>query len=255
MTFLGTGTSHGVPSIGCQCATCLSTDPHDNRLRPSVYLQSDGASVLVDAGPDLRQQALRHQILRVDAILFTHGHADHILGIDDVRRFNALMKGTMPCYGDAATLEDIRHTFGYVFDPNAPKGGGIPMLELRPITGPFAVGDLQVRPVPILHGRKPILGFRVGRFAYLTDCNALANEAWPILDGLDVLVLDALRERPHPTHFSLNEAIAVAGRIGARRTYFTHMCHDLPHEATNARLPVNMRLAHDGLVLDDLSLS
>jgi phosphoribosyl 1,2-cyclic phosphate phosphodiesterase len=211
--------------------------------------------VLVDAGPDLRQQALRHRITRVDAILFTHGHADHILGIDDVRRFNALMKGTMPCYGDAATLEDIRQTFGYVFDPDAPKGGGIPMLELRPINGPFAIGELQVRPVPILHGRKPILGFRVGRFAYLTDCNALADEAWPILEGVDVLVLDALRERPHPTHFSVNEAIEVAGRIGARRTYFTHMCHDLPHAATNARLPAGIQLAYDGLVLDDLPLS
>jgi len=255
VTFLGTGTSHGVPSIGCQCATCLSTDPHDNRLRPSVYLQSEGAAVLVDAGPDLRQQALRHRITRVDAILFTHGHADHILGVDDVRRFNALMKGTMPCYGDAATLEDIRQTFGYVFDPDAPKGGGIPMLELRPITGPFAICDLQVRPVPIFHGRKPILGFRVGRFAYLTDCNALADEAWPILDGVDVLVLDALRERPHPTHFSVNEAIEVADRIGARRTYFTHMCHDLPHQATNARLPAGIQLAYDGLVLDDLPLS
>lgn len=244
-----------MPSIGCQCATCSSADPHDNRLRPSVYLESEGASLLVDAGPDLRQQALRHRITRVDAILFTHGHADHILGIDDVRRFNALMKGTMPCYGDAATLEDIRHTFGYVFAPDAPKGGGLPMLELRPITGPFAIGDLQVRPVPILHGRKPILGFRIGRFAYLTDCNALADEAWPMLDGVDVLVLDALRERPHPTHFSLSEAIEVAGRIGARRTYFTHMCHDLPHDATNARLPAGIQLAYDGLVLDDLPLS
>ena len=255
VTFLGTGTSHGVPSIGCECATCLSTDPHDNRLRPSVYLEGDRASVLVDAGPDLRQQALRHRITRVDAIVFTHGHADHILGIDDVRRFNALMNGSMPCYGDSATLEDIQRTFGYVFDPAAPKGGGIPMLELRPINGPFSVGDLRLRPVPILHGRKPILGFRAGGFAYLTDCSALADEAWPMLDGLDVLVLDALRERPHPTHFSLSQAVDVAGRIGAGRTYFTHMCHDLPHEATNARLPAGMQLAYDGLVLDDLSLS
>jgi len=244
-----------VPSIGYECATCLSADPHDNRLRPSIYLQSEGAAVLVDAGPDLRQQALRHRITRVDAIVFTHGHADHILGIDDVRRFNALMKGVMPCYGDAATLEDIRRTFGYVFAPDAPKGGGIPMLELRPIAGPFSVGDIRLQPVPIRHGRKPIFGFRAGGFAYLTDCNALADEAWPMLEGLDVLVLDALRERPHPTHFSLNEAVAVAERIGARRTYFTHMCHDLPHDATNARLPPGMQLAYDGLVLDDLALS
>jgi phosphoribosyl 1,2-cyclic phosphate phosphodiesterase len=255
VTFLGTGTSHGVPSIGCECATCRSTDPRDNRLRPSIYLQGERAALLVDAGPDLRQQALRHRITRVDAIVFTHGHADHILGIDDVRRFNALMKGTMPCYGDPATLDDIRHTFGYIFAPDAPKGGGIPMLDLRPIAGPFSVGDLELRPVPILHGCKPILGFRVGRFAYLTDCNALADGAWPMLEGLDVLVLDALRERPHPTHFSLSEAVETAGRIGARRTYFTHMCHDLAHEATNARLPGGMQLAYDGLVLDDLPLS
>jgi phosphoribosyl 1,2-cyclic phosphate phosphodiesterase len=255
VTFLGTGTSHGVPSIGCECPTCLSSDPRDNRLRPSIYVQSDAAAVLVDAGPDLRQQALRHRIRRVDAIVFTHGHADHILGIDDVRRFNALMKGAMPCYGDPATLDDIRKTFGYVFDPAAPKGGGVPMLELRPIAGPFSVGDLQLQPIPIRHGRKPILGFRTGGFAYLTDCNALADEAWAMLGALDVLVLDALRERPHPTHFSLSEAVETAGRIAARRTYFTHMCHDLPHEATNARLPDGMQLAYDGLVLDDLPLS
>ena len=252
ITFLGTGTSHGVPSIGCECATCQSADPRDNRLRPSIYVQSDGAALLVDAGPDLRQQALRHRIRRVDAILFTHGHADHILGLDDVRRFNALMKGAMPCYGDAGTLDDIRRTFSYIFDPQAPKGGGIPMLELHPVAGPFAVGDLEVRPVPLLHGRKPILGFRIGAFAYLTDCSALADAAWEMLEGLDVLVLDALRERPHPTHFSLGEAVETASRIGSRRTYFTHMCHDLGHEATNARLPGGMQLAHDGLVVDVL---
>jgi phosphoribosyl 1,2-cyclic phosphate phosphodiesterase len=255
VTFLGTGTSHGVPSIGCACATCLSTDPRDNRLRPSIFLQSDRAALLVDAGPDLRQQALRHRIARVDAIAFTHGHADHILGIDDVRRFNAMMQGAMPCYGDASTLDDIRKTFGYVFAPDAPKGGGLPMLELRPIDGPFSVGDLRLQPVPVMHGKKPILGYRTGAFAYLTDCSALAGEAWPMLEGLDVLVLDALRERPHPTHFSLSEAIDTAGKIGARRTFFTHMCHDLPHEATNARLPPGMALAYDGLVLDDLALS
>ena len=250
VTFLGTGTSHGVPSIGCECAVCRSPDPRDNRLRPSVFLETGSVSVLVDAGPDLRQQALRHRITRVDAIVFTHGHADHILGIDDVRRFNALMKGAMPCYGDEATLDDLRRTFGYVFDPAAPKGGGIPMLELRPVTGPFTVGDITLLPVPVLHGRKPTLGYRTGAFAYLTDCNALTDDAWPLLRDLDVLVLDALRDRPHPTHFSLSEAVEVAGRLGARRTYFTHMCHDLPHEATNARLPANMQLAHDGLVLE-----
>jgi len=249
ITFLGTGTSHGVPMIGCECATCRSTDPHDNRLRPSIFIETSSARVLVDAGPDLREQALRHRIARVDAIVFTHGHADHILGMDDVRRFNALMDGAMPCYGDAATLEDIRRMFSYVFDPATPKGGGLPQLDLREIDGRFSVGDIDLQPVPIWHGRRRILGFRVGAFAYLTDCSRIDEAAWPLLERLDVLVLDALREKPHPTHFSLSDAIETAARIGAARTFFTHMAHDLPHEATNARLPDSMRLAHDGLVL------
>ena len=249
ITFLGTGTSHGVPMIGCECATCRSSDPHDNRLRPSIFLETSNARVLVDAGPDLREQALRHRIARVDAIVFTHGHADHILGMDDVRRFNALMDGSMPCYGDAATLEDIRRMFSYVFDPATPKGGGLPQLDLRVIDGPFSVGDIHLQPVPIWHGRRRILGFRVGGFAYLTDCSRIDEAAWPLLERLEVLVLDALREKPHPTHFSLSDAIETAARIGAARTFFTHMAHDLPHEATNARLPDGMRLAHDGLVL------
>jgi phosphoribosyl 1,2-cyclic phosphate phosphodiesterase len=254
ITFLGTGTSHGVPMIACACATCRSSDPRDSRLRPSIYVagaaDDAAARLLVDAGPDLRQQALRHHISRVDAILFTHGHADHILGIDDVRRFNAVMDGPMPCYGDAATLDDIRHTFGYAFVPPAAKGGGLPQLDLREIRGPVTIGDLEIRPVPLFHGARPILGFRFGNVAYLTDCNRLADEAWGMLGGLDVLVLDALRDRPHPTHFSLSEAIDSAARIGAARTFFTHMCHDLAHESTSARLPAGMALAYDGLVLE-----
>jgi phosphoribosyl 1,2-cyclic phosphate phosphodiesterase len=250
ITFLGTGTSHGVPMIGCDCATCRSSDPRDTRLRPSIFIESPGASVLIDAGPDLRAQALRHDVRRVDAILFTHGHADHILGLDDVRRLNAIMRRAMPCHGDAATLSDIRRTFHYVFDPATPKGGGLPALELVEIDGPFSLGELDVLPVPLWHGARPILGFRIGSFAYLTDCNRLDAAAWALLGGLDVLVLDALRIRPHPTHFSLDEAVDVAAKLGAARTFFTHMCHDLPHESTNARLPQGMALAYDGLVLE-----
>lgn len=250
VTFLGTGTSHGVPMIGCDCATCRSTDPRDTRLRPSILIETPDTHVLVDAGPDLRSQALTHRLSRVDAILFTHGHADHILGMDDVRRFNALKQGAMPCYGDAQTLDDIRHVFGYIFDPATPKGGGLPQLELFRILGPFSLGRQEVQPIPLLHGRRPILGFRLGGFAYLTDCSEIPDESWSLLRDLDVLVLDALRERPHPTHFSLSEALAVAGRIGAARSYFTHMCHDLGHEATCARLPAGVTLAYDGLVLE-----
>jgi len=250
ITFLGTGTSHGVPMIGCDCATCRSDDPRDRRLRPSIFIESpDGTKVLVDAGPDLRAQALTHNLRRVDAIVFTHGHADHILGLDEVRRYNALQKRAMACYGDAATVADIRQLFGYIFDPATPKGGGLPHVELFTIVGPFCIGGQEFVPVQILHGPRPILGLRVGGFAYLTDCSAIPDQSWPLLEDLDVLVVDALRDRPHPTHFSLRQAIETAGRIGARRTYFTHMCHDLGHAATCARLPTGMELAYDGLVV------
>ena len=236
--------------IGCDCAVCRSTDPRDTRLRPSIVVRTPSTTVLVDAGPDLRAQALRHAVRRLDAIVFTHGHADHILGMDDVRRFNAIMKGPMPCYGDARTLADVRKAFYYVFDPSTPKGGSLPALDLRPIDGPFEIGDVPVQPIPIWHGERPILGFRFDRFAYLTDCSRIPDESWALLEGLDAVVLDALRAEPHPTHFSLGQAIDAARRIGARRTLFTHMCHHLPHVATNATLPDGMCLAHDGLTLD-----
>ena len=250
ITFLGTGTSHGVPMIGCECATCTSNDPRDQRLRPSILAEmDDGVRVLVDAGPDLRQQALRHRISRVDAIVFTHGHADHILGLDETRRFTDVSGRGMPCYGDAATLDDIRRMFAYVFDPNTPRGGGLPELDLRRVDGPIVIGGHEIVPVPLLHGQRPILGLRLGAFAYLTDCNVIPDGSWGLLEGLDVVVLDALRHRPHPTHFSLSEAVAAAHRIGARQTWFTHMCHDLPHAETCASLPAAMSLAYDGLAL------
>ena len=250
ITFLGTGTSHGVPMIGCECSTCRSTDPRDTRLRPSIFVRADAeTNVLVDAGPDLRTQALAHRINRVDAIVFTHGHADHILGLDDVRRYNSLMQQPMKLYADCLTLDEIRRMFGYVFDPATPKGGGIPQLEPIVIDGPFRIGTMDIVPVPLWHGKREILGFRFGNFAYLTDCSAIPATSWPLLQELDVVVLDALRERPHPTHFSLAEAMDASRRIGARQTYFTHMCHDLPHAATCARLPADMALAYDGLQL------
>jgi len=251
ITFLGTGTSHGVPMIGCRCAVCTSADPRDQRWRPSIAIEADtGASLLVDTGPDLRSQALRFGLTRVDAILYTHGHADHVVGLDEVRRFNALRPGSIPCFADALTIDEIRRMFGYVFDPATPKGGGIPDITLTEVQGPFLAAGVEVAPVPIFHGDRPVLGFRVGRFAYLTDCSRIPETSWPLLEGLDVVVLDALRERPHPTHFSVAEAVAAARRIAAGRTFFTHICHDLPHEATCARLPASMQLAYDGLIVD-----
>jgi phosphoribosyl 1,2-cyclic phosphate phosphodiesterase len=183
-------------------------------------------------------------------VLFTHGHADHILGLDELRRFNAVQGGPIPCYADAATWETLRHTFSYVFDGRARQGGGIPQLVPREISGPFDAGGIEVVPVPLLHGRTPILGFRFGRFAYLTDCSALPDDSWVLVRDVDTLVIDALRHKPHPTHFTVAEAIAAAERVGARRTFFTHMCHDLPHAATCARLPAGVELSYDGLVLD-----
>jgi phosphoribosyl 1,2-cyclic phosphate phosphodiesterase len=237
--------------IGCECDTCRSTDPRDHRLRPSIFINTDdGGHVLVDAGPDLRQQALTHKIRHLDAIVFTHGHADHILGLDEVRRYNYMQRRRMPCYGDARTIADIRSAFGYAFDPAIARGGGIPQVETFVIHGPFCIGRQEVVPVPIFHGQRPILGLRFGAFAYLTDCSRIPAESWPLLAGLDVLVIDALRETPHPTHFTLAEAVDASERIAARRTYFTHMCHDLPHAATSARLPAGMKLAYDGLLVE-----
>lgn len=237
--------------IGCTCDTCRSADPRDTRLRPSIFIDvENGPKVLVDTSTDLRQQALAHGLTRLDAILFTHSHVDHILGLDEVRRFNILQRSAIPAFADHATTADLRRTFHYVFDPPQEKGGGVPQITLSLIDGPFTVGGLHVVPVPLLHGRRQILGFRFGTFAYLTDCNRIPETSWPLLDGLETLVLDALRQRPHPTHFSVSESLEVVARLQPRRTYFTHMCHDLPHAATNATLPAGVELAYDGLVLD-----
>lgn len=246
--FLGTGTSHGVPMIGCDCDVCRSTDPRDSRSRPSIAIEcDDGLRVLVDTTPDLRSQALRHDLRRVDAVLVTHSHADHVMGLDEVRRYNMLTRRPMPVYADAKTLRELRRTFAYIFESDAPKGGGIPDLRLFPIAGPFCLGRQLVQPVPIRHGPWDILGFRFGGFAYLTDCNGIPDESMAMLGDLDCLVLDALRKRPHPTHFTITEATEMATRIGARQTYFTHIAHELGHEATCASLPPGMALAYDGL--------
>jgi phosphoribosyl 1,2-cyclic phosphate phosphodiesterase len=252
--------------IGCECAVCRSTDPRDRRTRPSVFidLQPDqpfevrpaqttspaqARFILIDTSSDLRAQALTHGLRRVDAILFTHSHADHIFGLDEMRRFNHLQKEAIPCYADPPTARDLRRTFSYIFENAGQDGGGIPQIRLSHIGGPFSLGDAEIIPVPLLHGSREILGFRIGTFAYLTDCSAIPEPSWPLLEGVRTLVLDALREKKHPTHFNVEEATAAAGRIGAERTYFTHISHDLSHERTCARLPPGVELAYDGLIL------
>jgi phosphoribosyl 1,2-cyclic phosphate phosphodiesterase len=237
--------------IGCTCAVCRSEDPRDRRLRPSIYLEVPGrAGVLVDTTPDLRQQALAHGLSRLDAVLFTHSHADHILGLDDIRRFNFMQGAAIPCYATDEAWQNIRRTFYYVFDEIPREGGGIPKIDVRQIAGPFDAAGIHVVPVPLFHGRMPILGFRFGDFAYLTDCSAIPDESWPLVAGVETLVIDALREKKHPTHFTVAEALEAIARIAPGRAYLTHMSHDLGHAETNARLPRGVELAYDGLSLD-----
>jgi len=236
--------------IGCGCAVCRSTDPRDNRTRPSILIDLDGFRLLIDAATDLRAQALRHGLDRVDAIFFTHSHADHIFGFDELRRFNHLTRKPLVAYGDERTLSAIRQAFWYAFDPHAPKGGGVPDVRLCPVAGPFGLAGREIVPVPVMHGTTEVNGVRIGTFAYVTDCNAIPSASMDLLRGLDVLVLDALRHKGHPTHFTLAQSVAVVTELAPRQAYFTHMCHDLPHEATNASLPPGMALAYDGLVID-----
>jgi len=253
VTVLGSGTSIGVPAIGCDCAVCHSSDPRDRRSRPSILIQVNGMSILVDTSTDLRTQALDRNLRRVDAILFTHNHADHVFGLDDVRRFNQMQRSSISGYADPSTVASLRRTFSYAFDPTVQPGGGLPQLTLFSIFGSFCLAGVEVVPVPLMHGRLPILGFRIGSFAYLTDCNQIPDASWPLLcadGGVRTVIIDALRHRPHPTHFTVAEAIEAVRRMGAERAYLTHICHDLPHAETCAQLPHGVELAYDGLVLE-----
>jgi len=250
VTVLGSGTSHGIPMIACDCPVCTSPDPCDKRTRVSITIQYDNTTLLVDTPPELRLQCLANDVRRVDAVLFTHFHIDHLAGLDDLRRFNWLQDGPIPCYGQPATLERIQLMFPYIFEAPDAYPSAVPRLDLHVIDGPLDVGNRTITPIPLLHGALPVLGFRVGRFAYCTDVSEIPADSWPLLEDLDVLILDALRRRPHPTHFNLEQAVDHARRIGARQTYFTHIAHELSHAATNAELPDDMRLAHDGLVIE-----
>jgi phosphoribosyl 1,2-cyclic phosphate phosphodiesterase len=248
ITVLGSGTSAGVPTIGCHCDVCTSSDPRDNRLRPSILISYQDRNVLVDTTPDFRTQALRAKINHLDAVIFTHSHADHLMGLDDVRPFNFRQKGRIPIYASSDTLEAIRRCFPYIFD-GLKKESHVPQLELRPIDGPFDLFGTEFVPVPVLHGSKPIYGFRFGAAAYLTDHSEIPEPSMEQLRGLDVLFLDALRYKPHPTHSTVDRSVETVGKLAPKRAFFTHICHDLPHERTESRLPANVHLAYDGLEL------
>ncbi|MDB5290077.1 MAG: phnP [Phycisphaerales bacterium] len=247
LTFLGTGTSAGIPMIGCHCAVCTSPDPHDRRTRPSVLISYSNTRVLIDTTPELRLQCLANNVERIDAVVYTHAHADHIMGLDDVRRFNALSGGPLDVWADDRTYPALSRCFGYAFqEPSPDQKVFRPHLIRRPIEGPFQIGELTWTPIPLLHGDMPVLGFRVGNLAYCTDVSEIPEQSFSLLEGLDVLVLDALQRERHTTHFSLEEAVEAARRIGARQTLFTHIAHRMAHEATNRTLPPTMQLAHDG---------
>ena len=249
LTVLGSGTSMGVPTIGCDCAVCHSTDPHDRRTRPSVMLTYNGKTVLIDTTPDFREQAIREQIRSVDAVLYTHTHADHILGLDDLRPLSYHRGGKIPLYARPEAADFIRNMFRYIFDANY-KYGGLAQVELHPINGSVELFGAQFEPVQVMHGDAPIIGFRFGSAAYLTDFSEIPEASFAQLKDLDIVFLDALRHKPHPTHSTVENSLRIVERLKPRRAFFTHICHDLGHEATNATLPKHVRLAHDGLKLE-----
>lgn len=249
VTFLGTGTSTGVPTLACHCKVCTSPDPRDKRTRPSILLEHDGKAIVIDTTPDFRIQALREDLQRLDAVLFTHAHADHILGLDEVRVYYFRQRKPIPIYADAECMASIQHTFKYIFDGTYPYGG-IAKLDPYLIDGPFVLGDLQIVPVPVWHGNVSILGFRIGQLAYLTDVSAVPESSLPLLEDLDVLILDALRHTPHPTHMTVEQSLGLVECLKCRQAYLTHIAHELGHEQTNAILPPHVRLAYDGMKLE-----
>jgi len=250
LTVLGSGTSMGVPTIGCDCAVCRSLDPRDRRTRPSVMITYNGRHVLIDTTPDFREQALREKITQLDAVLYTHTHADHILGIDDLRPLTYRHKPRkMPLYATPRNCEFLRNMFRYIFEAEY-KFGGLPLVELRPIEGAVELFGARFEPLTVIHGETPILGFRFGSAAYLTDHSEVPAETLEKLQDLDILFLDALRYKPHPTHSSVEQSLKIVDEVKPKRTFFTHICHDLPHEATNAALPSGVQLAFDGMKLE-----
>ncbi len=250
ITFLGTGTSVGVPMIGCRCDVCRSSDPADKRLRTSVWIEMKGHNIIIDTGIDFRQQALRAGIPTIDEVLFTHHHADHIFGMDDLRPINFLQKKNVRIYANQQTLENLKRVYTYVFNSgDAPSD--IPKVDVHIFDDrPFFIDDIEIIPVPLQHGKLRITGFRIGGFAYCTDVSGIPDESYPLLQNLDTLVLGALRDRPHPTHFTIDRAIRESQKISARQTFFVHMSHEISHRQLSERLPSGMMAAYDGLVLE-----
>jgi phosphoribosyl 1,2-cyclic phosphate phosphodiesterase len=251
VTFLGTGTSTGVPVVGCSCRVCTSDDPRNKRLRQSVKIEAEGKTFLIDTTPDLRLQLLRSPVPRLDFLLFTHSHSDHLMGLDDIRPFNFRQREPIIAYANHPTAKAIRRAFSYIWDEHTQIGGGKPQLELVEVSEPFSHDGIAITPIPVEHGDWTILGFRIGNFAYITDTNGIPPASMELLHGVEILALDGLRPAPrHPTHFVVSEAVAVAKQISAKETWLIHLTHEVDHAAVEATLPDGIRLAWDGLVVE-----
>jgi len=251
IVLLGTGTSTGIPCVGCNCTTCLSDDSRDKRLRTSVLIQSDTTTIIIDTSADFRQQVLHHNIKSIDGIIYTHHHFDHISGFDDVRPFGFFSNNSpMNVFLMQETLDNIKQVFSYAFGRTDQVGGGLPKGNFTIIdTEPFTIGDIQIQPIPLKHGSIRVNGYRIGNFAYCTDTNEIPEESYQFLQNLDVLVLDALRYEHHSTHFTVNEACREAKKINARKTYFTHIAHQIRHADCEEQLPIHCYLGYDNLEL------
>lgn len=234
--------------MGCSCATCLSTDPRDKRLRPSILVESETTTVVIDTSADFRYQMLRENVKKIDAVVFTHHHFDHIGGFDDVRAFNFMLRKALPIYLMQETMDNLERTFIYAFMDTGQKGGGVPVVVQHIIDKEaFRVGDIDFMPIPMMHGKMRVNGYRIGNFAYCTDTNFISEESFALLHNLDILIIDALRYESHTTHFSVDEALAAAKRIGAKQTYFTHIAHNIKHDDLESRLPQGIAICYDGL--------
>lgn len=250
VTFLGSGTSTGVPVVGCHCRVCTSDSVKNKRLRQSVKIETNGKVALIDTTPDLRLQLLRDPIPRLDFILFTHSHADHMMGLDDIRPFNFRQRESIQAFASPKTAKAVRRAFSYIWNESQ-MGGGKPQLDLHEVEEPFSHEGIDIVPIPVIHGDWTILGFRIGDFAYITDTNGIPDASMRLLEGVRILALDGLRPAPpHPTHYTIGEAVDCASRIGAEMTYLIHLTHDIDHEPFEATLPPTVRLAYDRLRLE-----
>lgn len=251
LTLLGTGTSMGVPMIGCDCDVCMSTNPKNNRMRTGVHVSNGDQAFLIDTPPELRLQLVRERVRMIEAVIFTHAHADHIMGLDDLRMFGFKRKVAVPLYCEAVVEETLRRAFSYAFEEHRNESWhSIPNLSFKRIgEEPFELCGLLIQPLRLIHGRLPVLGFRINDVAFCTDVSRIPDETWPLLKNLKVLILDAIRHEPHPTHFNVAKALEVIDKVQPDSAYLTHISHTLEHEATNARLPSGVELAYDGQVI------